>query len=255
SQETGGYLFTRIDTSINNVFDNIVALLIEVNTAINDRANTDVINQLSEKLELQIGLISKESKDNINLTFSNSQFLIDKTTNAVMVVTAVIFLAIGFLIVVYLLTKAELTTFSRLATLMAMSVYMVFFGVMTFFTPFRVALVSGFELRDLNNQPRITGISPKKVSSTNTKTITIQGEYFSSVHKVNALTVRLQQFQLGKTPTTFYKLPTTTQLAFDETQLMLIFPKKGLNLPAGHYQLQIWYEQVLLQSPQLLEVY
>jgi hypothetical protein len=194
-QENGGMLFDSANGTIDNVFVNISSLLTQIKTGILDDSAPNLIQVISEQLQLQVNMLSGQIEDIITLTAGNVFIFVDKTTNMLVIVLSIVLLAIGLLIliVIFLKMKQGIKT-STIIGLVFACIYVIFFLSVILISPLRGWIIAGFDfgkkMEAKTMEAKIRGILPEKFVIGKNDRITIYG---SNLNLVKGLSVKLFQ--------------------------------------------------------------
>ncbi|MDX1909779.1 MAG: CARDB domain-containing protein [Bacteroidia bacterium] len=192
-QNNGGFLFDQVNGSVDNVFANVSELLDQIKTGILDDSLPALISQLSGELQLQTNLIASALEDIIVITFGNTMILVDKTTNSLVILLSVIFLAIGLLVFgLTLFRKDRPIKGARIFGVVFMCLYVVFFLLMCLWSGLRGYVIAGFDFAKANQAvqvlPKITGAVPERFVLGKNDRITLYGNH---LNLLDSLQIRL----------------------------------------------------------------
>jgi hypothetical protein len=200
-QNNGGFLFDQANGMINNIFSNISQILDQVKTGILDESLPNLINQISMQLQVNINLLSSSLEDLVTLTFGNTFILLDKTTNSMVIIFSIIFLAVGLFVyaIILISRKERKMNVLRWIGLSFMLVYVGFFAAMVLSPKLRGNLIAGFDFgqkyQGVQTEPKITSVFPETFVIGKNDKIFIYGKH---LNKIDTLAIRLRTGQTDK---------------------------------------------------------
>ena len=226
-QNSGGFLFDEANGTIDNIFHNIKGLLDHIQAGLLEGESVpDLITQTSGQLQMYTSQLTTALEDIIILTFGNTTVLVDKTTNNIIVIVSIILLAIGIIIFAVILFKRKgKISGAKLAGLIFMSVYIVFFLLIVFSSRIRGHIIAGFNfgekvaIREV--QPKITGVLPETfVLGKDTRIIL----YGAHLNKLENISVKLMHGRQVK-----FTFPDNTLVTNTTNRIILSNFKANLN--------------------------
>lgn len=200
-QNNGGFLFDEANGMINNVFTNVSMLLDQIKTGILDESLPNIINQISMQLQMNINLLSSSIEDLVTLTFGNTFILLDKTTNSVVIIVSIIFLAIGLFVyaIILISRKERKMNVQRWVGLAFMLIYVGFFTAVILSSKLRGNLIAGFDFAQkyegVQTEPKITGVFPESFVLGKDKKIFIYGKH---LNRIDTIAIKLRTGQTDK---------------------------------------------------------
>jgi hypothetical protein len=200
-QNNGGFLFDEANGMINNVFSNVSLLLDQIKSGLLDESLPNLINQISTQLQVNINLLSSSVEDLVTLTFGNTFILVDKTTNSVVIIVSIIFLAIGLFVyaIVLIGRKERKMNLLRWIGLAFMLVYVGFFTAVILSSNLRGNLIAGFDFaqkyQGVQTEPKITGVYPESFVIGKDDKIFIYGKH---LNEIDTLGIKLRTGQSDK---------------------------------------------------------
>jgi len=194
-QNSGGYVFDRLDGSVDNAFDELGKLLDELLNGVLGNYIPAIIDQISAQMQLQINTITSSMEDLIVVTAGQTIYVIDKTINGLVITFSIIILAIGLIIfAIIFLRKGRRITGANYIGIGLIAIFLAFFLVLALSSTVRGMVISGFdygaELKVKEITPKITGIIPQNIVLGKTKRIYIYGTHLNKLEKI---TVKLTQ--------------------------------------------------------------
>jgi len=189
-QNSGGFLFDQANGTINNIFANISVLLDQIKKGILDDSLPALVNQISNALQAQINLLSASIEDIIVLTFGNTFILLDKTTNSVVIIASLVFLAIGLFVfgLVLFSRKNRTLNLARTLGLAFMIIYVAFFLIMILSIRMRGNIIAGFNFGSKYNgvevAPKITSLFPESFVIGKNDKIYVYGKHLNLIKKL-----------------------------------------------------------------------
>lgn len=230
-QENAGYIFDRTDGTIDNIFAELSNLLGDFKKDILGGTIQDTIQSLSEEIRLQTTLISMQVEDIITIAAGNAVFLVDKTTNNVIIIASIILLAIGLLVfaIIFLRMRRKVKLPAIIGFVLA-GIYVLFFLCIIIISPFRGWIIAGFNFGEKVQakalEPSIRAISPQTFVLGKNERIILYGR---NLNLIENLSVKLfQGAQLKKT------FPASTIIVATRTQIIignLSSPTVGWTMP------------------------
>ncbi len=138
-----GLIFDRIDGSISNIFNNIEMLLDQIKDEILDESFPELLTTASFLLERQLSLAFSSAEELVSITAGSAIVIVERTTNAVVLIVSVGLLAIGLVAfaIIYLKIRKPITLPSKLALGFGV-LYVVFFLIVVLIPPVRGILIT-----------------------------------------------------------------------------------------------------------------
>jgi hypothetical protein len=185
-QNNGGFLFDQVNGSVDNIFVNVSLLLDQVKQGVLDDSLPSLITQISASLQLQTNLLTSALEDIIVITIGNTIVLVDKTTNAVIIIASIILLAVGLLIFgLVLFKKGGQIRGAKLIGTIFMVLYIAFFLSVALSSHLRGYIIAGFDfgkkVEAIAVKPKITGVVPETFVLGKNKRIIVYGNHLNEI--------------------------------------------------------------------------
>jgi hypothetical protein len=162
-EQNGGFLFEQINGSVDNLFYNTSQLISDIKSEfLGDAVITDIIEQFSEQIDMQVNLLAGHVEDMIVLTTGSVSAVIDRTTNSIIIISSIILLAIGLIVFVILLFRKK-SVIRKIGSVLIM-IFVLFFLSILFIKPVRVNIITGLdlgkEIEEIRIDPKVRGVLP-----------------------------------------------------------------------------------------------
>jgi hypothetical protein len=106
-QDGGGYVFDRLDGTLEQTFDNINETITHVNNEILGGTASDLLDQLSSTLTAQTSNIGSQVEDIVVLTVGGAMIVVDKAFNNLIVLVAIILLIVALIVFGVIIMKRQ----------------------------------------------------------------------------------------------------------------------------------------------------
>lgn len=217
-QNTGGYMFDRLDGSVDNAFGELDILLDDLMAGVLGNYVPAIIDQVSSQMQLQINTITSSLEDLIILTAGQTVYVIDKTFNGLIITISSIILAIGLLVfALVFLRKGRKLTGAYYIGVGIFVIFLAFFLVIILVPSVRGKILTGFDYAaalDVKEvPPKITAVVPENIVLGKTRRIYIYGRHLNQLKNVS---VKLTQGDQEK-----FTFPKSTQIVNTSNRIVL----------------------------------
>lgn len=255
-QNAGGYMFDRLDGSVDNAFSELGKLLDDLSAGILGNYIPAIIDQVSAQMQIQITTITASLEDVIVVTAGQTVYIIDKAINGFVITLSIIFLALALIILaIILLRKGRKLTGANYIGIGLIGVFLVVFLIIIFSSTVRGKLIAGFDygaaLKVKEVTPKITSVVPENIVLGKTNRIYIYGLHLNQLQKI---AVKLTQGNMEK-----FTFPQATLIVNTSNRIILGNLQKELKWTVPVFQTFRTYmatQGVLNQVPeaQMVEV-
>ena len=188
-QNTGGYMFDRLDGSVDNAFGELDILLDDLMAGVLGNYVPAIIDQVSSQMQLQINTITSSLEDLIILTAGQTVYVIDKTFNGLIITISSVILAIGLLVfALVFLRKGRKLTGANYIGVGIFVIFLAFFLVIILVPSVRGRILTGFDYAaalDVKEiPPKITAVVPENIVLGKTQRIYIYGRHLNQLKNV-----------------------------------------------------------------------
>lgn len=185
-QNTGGYMFDRLDGSVDNAFGELDILLDNLMAGVLGNYVPAIIDQVSSQMQLQINTITSSLEDLIILTAGQTVYVIDKTFNGLIITISSVILAIGLLIfALVFLRKGRKLTGANYIGVGIFVIFLAFFLVIILVPSVRGRILTGFDYAaalDVKEiPPKVTAVVPENIVLGKTQRIYIYGRHLNQL--------------------------------------------------------------------------
>jgi hypothetical protein len=191
-EQNGGRVFDRLDGTIERAFDNLSALLDQINKDVLAPGGSvpAIIDQISEALLLETNLLGGQLEDIVALSVGGALVFVDKAVNGTIVIVSLVLLGVGAIVFVSLLAKGKVRPRGRgIAWLVLMGLYVAFFLVVALVSPVRGWIMAGLDLGKeaslLDLPPKVRGVVPQGFELGSDPRIVVFGNHLDKIGDLN----------------------------------------------------------------------
>lgn len=194
-QNSGGYIFDRLDGSVDNAFSELDKLLDHLLEEVMGNCVPKIINQIGSQMQLQINTIAAAAEDLVIVTAGQTVYVMDKAFNGLIILISIIILAIGLIVfAIIFLKKGRKLTGANYIGVGLLAIFLAFFFVLALSPSVRGKVLTGFnfgtalDIKEIT--PTITTVIPENIELGKTKRIYIYGKHLNKLENIQVKLIR-----------------------------------------------------------------